>query len=100
MATGKRAGEFCKVGENLYRYLSNKRYYAVFRSHGKLFWRSLRTSDRKLAQSSPGWLSDLNVRGNGEREGPRPNNQEPAKAFTSELNRDERVISAETNEAR
>ena len=49
MATGKRAGEFCKVGENLYRYSSNKRYYAVFRSHGKLFWRSLRTSDRKLA---------------------------------------------------
>src|SRR5437660_8175904 len=45
----KRAGRFRKVGENLYRYSSNDVYYAVFRSHGKLIWKSLETDDRELA---------------------------------------------------
>jgi len=34
--THSRQGEFRKVGENLYRYSSNDRYYAVFRLKGKL----------------------------------------------------------------
>jgi len=33
----------------LYRYSSNKIYYAVFRSDGKLIWKSLQTDDRELA---------------------------------------------------
>jgi len=36
-----RAGRFCKVGENLYRYSSNGVDYAVFRDKGKLKWQSL-----------------------------------------------------------
>jgi hypothetical protein len=40
----QRKGEFRKVGENLYRYSSNDRYYAVFRIKGKLIWKSLKTS--------------------------------------------------------
>ena len=43
-------GEFRKVGENLYRYSSNDRYYGVFRVNGKLIWKSLKTSDRDLAK--------------------------------------------------
>jgi site-specific recombinase XerD len=46
----KRKGAFTKVGENLYRYSSNKVYYAVFRSKGKLVWKSLRTDDKDLAK--------------------------------------------------
>ena len=42
--------EFRKVGENLYRYSSNDRYYGVFRVNGKLIWKSLKTSDRELAK--------------------------------------------------
>ena len=34
----KRKGAFTKAGENLYRYSSNKTYYAVFRIKGKLVW--------------------------------------------------------------
>ena len=45
----QRKGEFRKVGENLYRYSSNHRYYAVFRVNGKLFWKSLAPADRELA---------------------------------------------------
>jgi integrase len=45
-----RAGEFRKVGENLYRYSSNGIYYAVFRNRGKLKWKSLRTTDKALAK--------------------------------------------------
>src|SRR5438094_7729241 len=48
--TPRRAGQFRKVGENLYRYSSNDRYYAVFRVNGKLIWKSLKTSDRELAK--------------------------------------------------
>src|SRR5437764_1322601 len=48
--THARKGEFHKVGENLYRYSSNDRYYAVFRVNGKLIWKSLKTSDRELAK--------------------------------------------------
>src|SRR6266487_3219338 len=44
-----RAGRFRKVGESLYTYSSNKIYYAVFRSLGKLIWKSLQTADRALA---------------------------------------------------
>ena len=39
--THSRKGEFRKVGENLYRYSSNDRYYGVFRVNGKLIWKSL-----------------------------------------------------------
>ena len=45
----QRKGEFRKVGENLYRYSSNHLYYPVFRVNGKLFWKSLATADRELA---------------------------------------------------
>ncbi len=45
-----RAGKFSKSGENLYRYTSNGIYYAVFRSKGKLIWKSLKTDDRALAK--------------------------------------------------
>ena len=48
--THQRKGEFRKVGENLYRYSSNDRYYAVFRVKGKLIWKSLKTSDREFAK--------------------------------------------------
>ena len=48
--TKRRSGRFRKVGENLYRYSSNGVYYAVFRSHGKLIWKSLRTDDRELGK--------------------------------------------------
>src|SRR5207302_10924643 len=46
----QRKGEFRKVGENLYRYSTNDRYYAVFRVKGKLIWKSLKTSDREFAK--------------------------------------------------
>ena len=46
----KRSGKFVRVSENLYRYSSNKVYYAVYRRGGKLLWRSLRTTDRELAK--------------------------------------------------
>src|SRR5881394_203867 len=46
----QRKGEFHKVGENLYRYSSNDRYYAVFRVKGKLIWKSFKTSDREFAK--------------------------------------------------
>ena len=45
-----RAGKFCKVAENLYRYSSNGIYYSVFRDKGKLKWKSLKTADRALAK--------------------------------------------------
>ncbi len=45
-----RAGEFRKVGENLYRYSSSGVYYARFRNSGKLIHRSLRTTDRDLGK--------------------------------------------------
>jgi integrase len=48
--THSRKGEFHKVGENLYRYSSNDRYYGVFRVNGKLIWKSLKTRDRDLAK--------------------------------------------------
>jgi len=35
-----RAGEFRKVGENMYRYSSNGVYYARFKNKGKLIHRS------------------------------------------------------------
>jgi integrase len=44
-----RAGEFRKVGENMYRYSSNGVYYARFKNKGKLIHRSLNTTDRTLA---------------------------------------------------
>ena len=45
-----RAGEFRKVGENMYRYSSNGVYYARFRVNGKLIQRSLDTTDREFAK--------------------------------------------------
>ena len=50
MAKRKRA--FTKVGENLYRYSSNKAYYAGFRIKGKLVWKSLRTSSSTAKAAS------------------------------------------------
>ena len=41
---------FVRVSDHLYRYKTNKRYYAVFRKKGKLTFRSLKTTDRKLAE--------------------------------------------------
>ena len=41
---------FIRVSDHLYRYQPNKRYYAVFRKNGKLTFRSLKTTDRKLAE--------------------------------------------------
>jgi hypothetical protein len=50
MATAhKRSGEFRKVGRNLFRYSTNKTYYAVFKIGGKKIWKSLETADRALA---------------------------------------------------
>jgi integrase len=43
-------GQFQKVGECLYRYSSNGVYYGRFKSGGKEIRRSLRTTDRKLAE--------------------------------------------------
>ena len=52
----QRKGEFRKVGENLYRYSSNHRYYAVFRVKGKLIWKSLKTSDREFTKTEAPYL--------------------------------------------
>ncbi|MCB1126042.1 MAG: hypothetical protein KDM81_06080, partial [Verrucomicrobiae bacterium] len=41
---------FRRVGENLYRYEPSGRYYALVKRGDKQFRRSLRTSDRKLAE--------------------------------------------------
>jgi hypothetical protein len=53
MAKLSRAGDFCKVGENLYRYSSNGIYYGVFRDQGKLKWKSLKTTDLDEMTFSP-----------------------------------------------
>jgi integrase len=50
MSLHPRKGEFAKVAENLYRYSTNKKYYAVFRRQGKLKWKSLETADREIAK--------------------------------------------------
>src|SRR5215831_1378775 len=47
---------FQKVAECLYRYSSNGVYYARFESGGKEIRRSLRTTDRALAQRALSWL--------------------------------------------
>ena len=47
--TKNESANLTKVGEHLYRYKPNKKYYAVFRINGKLHWKSLKTSDRELA---------------------------------------------------
>src|ERR1700687_1428358 len=41
---------FHKVAENLYRLESSAGYYALLKRGGKQFRRSLKTSDRKLAE--------------------------------------------------
>lgn len=46
----KRKRRFVHVGENLYRYSSNRVYYAVFKHQRKLIWKSLETSDYELAK--------------------------------------------------
>src|SRR5437867_11810577 len=50
----QRKGEFRKVGENLYRYSSSGKYYAVFRVKRKRIWKSLGTADRERAKKSQG----------------------------------------------
>jgi integrase len=50
MGLHRRSGEFVRVGENLYRYSTSKTYYAVYRKHGRLLWKSLKTTDRELAK--------------------------------------------------
>src|SRR5215472_10391577 len=52
----KSTGTLQKVGECLYRYSSNGVYYARFESGGKEIRRSLRTTDRALAQRALSWL--------------------------------------------
>jgi hypothetical protein len=47
-----------RVGENLYRSKQSKRYYAVFERCGQQYRRSLRTTDRRLAERR---LADLRV---------------------------------------
>jgi hypothetical protein len=42
-------GTFHRVADNLYSYSVTKKYYAVFKSHGKTRWVSLKTTDRELA---------------------------------------------------
>ena len=42
---------FDKVAENLYRHKSSNKYYALLKRGGKQFRRSLKTTDRKLANS-------------------------------------------------
>jgi len=49
--THSRKDEFRKVGENLYRYSSNDRYYGVFRVNGKESKRKIIVL-RTLAHSS------------------------------------------------
>src|SRR6266850_582689 len=39
-----------RVGENLYRSIQNDRYYALFERAGQQYRRSLKTTDRKLAE--------------------------------------------------
>jgi len=46
----KHRARFGKVDEDLHRYSSNKAYYAVFGSQGKLIWKSLGTDARELAR--------------------------------------------------
>lgn len=48
--------EFCKVAENLYRRTATDVYYALFKRSGKQFRRSLKTTDRALANRR---LTDL-----------------------------------------
>ena len=43
------AGRLVRVGECLYRYSSNRVYYAVVKHHGKIFRQSLKTTDRAIA---------------------------------------------------
>ena len=43
------AGRFVRVGECLYRYSSNRMYYAVLKHHGKIIRQSLKTTDRAIA---------------------------------------------------
>ena len=50
MKDHNRKGKFVRVAENLYRYSTNKIYYAVFRNRGKLTWTSLKTDDREVAK--------------------------------------------------
>jgi hypothetical protein len=45
-----------RVGENLYRSIQNDRYYALFERAGQQYRRSLKTTDRKLAERR---LADL-----------------------------------------
>jgi hypothetical protein len=42
-------GAFHRVADHLYRYSATKKYYAVFKCHGKTRWVSLNTTDRELA---------------------------------------------------
>ena len=48
-AGGQKKARFEKVGECLYRYVSNGVYYAVVRHQGKLTWKSLKTDKRPIA---------------------------------------------------
>ena len=67
--TPRRAGQFRKVGENLYRYSSNEIYYAVFRVNGKLIWKSLETEDRELAKRKLKEELEKHGRGKGDSPG-------------------------------
>lgn len=43
-------GAYRRVADNLYRYSTSKKYYAVFKLHGKTKWLSLETTDQELAK--------------------------------------------------
>ncbi len=42
-------GSYSRVADNLYRYSSTRKYYAVFKCGGKTKWVSLDTTDREIA---------------------------------------------------
>jgi hypothetical protein len=65
---GDEQPEFCKVPENLYRRTSTDVYYALFERRGKQFRRSLRTTDRPLANRRLADLREFDWRGKGKNE--------------------------------
>jgi integrase len=45
----RKLGKYQRVADRLYRYSVSKKYYAVFKFHGKTKWIPLNTTDRELA---------------------------------------------------
>ena len=47
--THRKLGTYHRVADHLYRYSITRKYYAVFKFHGKTKWIPLKTTDRELA---------------------------------------------------